>query len=127
MLISIGELGGRLLLALLFIIEAVAKLADYDGASAYVSAHGLPALLLAPAIAVELGCGLAILFGLGTRYAAILLAGFCVVTAVIFHGSFATRNETIHFEKDLALAGAFLLVAIRGAGRLSLDARLGLS
>lgn len=116
-----GELAGRVLLASLFVIEAADKLWDMNGALRYMAAHGLPALLLAPAIAVELGCGLAIILGWRTQVAAALLAGFCFLTAVIFHADLAQRSQQIQLEKDLALAGALLILAVRGAGRFSLD------
>ena len=119
-----GDLLGRLLLAQLFIIEGFGKLADYAAAQAYISHFGLPALLLPPAIAVEIGGGLLIALGVRTRLAALALAGFCLATAVIFHADFGNRGELIHLEKDLALAGAFLLLWVRGAGPFSLDARV---
>ena len=68
-------------------------------------------------LAVELGCGLMILLGFQTRAAAVLLAGFCIVTAVVLHRNFADRNQLLHFEKDLAIAGGFLVLAAFGAGQ----------
>lgn len=122
-LFAAGELAGRVLLASLFVVEAGGKLADIGAAASYMSAYHLPTALLPLAIAVELGCGLAVMLGWRTRLAAFLLAGFCVLTAVIFHSDFGDRNQVIHFEKDLALAGAFLILWARGAGRLALDGR----
>lgn len=119
-----AELAGRVLLSALFVIEAVDKLWDTGGALAYMAAHGLPAALLPPAIAVELGCGLAIMAGWRTRIAAFLLAGFCFLTALIFHADLAQRAQQIQLEKDLALAGALLILAAWGAGRFSINARL---
>jgi len=81
------------------------------------------ALLLPLAIATELGCGLLIVLGFYTRAAALILAGFCVVTAVVFHTNLGDRNQLLHFEKDLAIAGAFLVLFARGSGAWSLDAR----
>src|SRR5262249_40079641 len=66
--------------------------------------------LLPLAIAVELGCGILILCGYHTRAAALLLAGFCLVTAVLFHTKFGDRNQLLHFEKDLAIAGGLLVL-----------------
>jgi putative oxidoreductase len=74
------------------------------------------------AIAVELGCGLLILCGYHTRAAALLLAGFCLATAVLFHGKFGDRNQLLHFEKDLAIAGGLLVLFAHGAGAWALDA-----
>lgn len=116
-----GELAGRVLLAALFVVEAADKLWDMGGATRYMAAQGVPVALLPPAIAVELGCGLAILLGWRTQAAAFLLAGFCFLTALIFHADLAQRGQQIQLEKDLALAGALLILSVRGAGRFSLD------
>lgn len=121
-LASAGELAGRVLLALLFVLEGLSKLGAYDAAARYVAAFGLTPYLLPLAIVLELGAGILVMLGWHTRIAALALAGFCVAAALIFHTRFGDRNQLIHFEKDLALAGAFLVLAARGAGRFSLDA-----
>jgi putative oxidoreductase len=117
-----AALGGRVLLAAIFLHEAWSKLTAYAAAVAYTEAFGLPGWLLPGAIAVELGCGLMILLGYRTRLAALLLAAFCIVTAIVFHRNFADRNQVLHFEKDLAIAGAFLLLFAHGAGAWAIDA-----
>jgi putative oxidoreductase len=117
-----AALAGRLLLAAIFLHEAYAKLSGYSAAVAYSEAFGVPGLLLPLAIATELGCGLLIIVGYQTRIAALLLAGFCVVTALLFHVKLGNRNELLHFEKDLAIAGGFLVLFAHGAGAWALDA-----
>jgi putative oxidoreductase len=112
---------GRLLLASIFLHEAWSKLVAYPSAVAYMQAFGVPGELLPLAIAVELGGGLMILAGVYTRVAALALAGFCIVTAVVFHAKLGNRNELLHFEKDVAIAGGFLVLAARGAGAWALD------
>ena len=87
-----------------------------------MEAYGLPAQLLPFAIALELGGGLLVALGFLTRLAALALAVFCVVAAVVFHSNFGDRGQAIHFLKDLALAGAFLILAGRGAGAFSIGA-----
>ena len=121
-LVPVGLLLGRCLLAFLFLHEAWAKIAGYEGAVKYTEAFGLPGIALIPAIALEAIGGLMILAGLGTRIAAFALGGFCIVTALIFHSSFGDRNQLLHFEKDLAIAGGFLILCCQGAGPWSLDA-----
>lgn len=113
---------GRALLAAIFLHEAFAKLAGYAPAQAYMRAHGVPEQLLPLAIAVELGCGLLVLFGLHTRAAALILAVFCIAAALLFHTRFGDRNQLLHFEKDLAIAGGFLLLAVHGGGAWTIDA-----
>jgi putative oxidoreductase len=117
-----AALVGRLLLAAIFLHEAFAKLTAYSAAVAYSEAFGVPGSLLPLAIAVELGCGLLIAIGYQTRAAALMLAGFCVVTALLFHVKLGNRNELLHFEKDLAIAGGFLVLFANGAGAWAIDA-----
>ena len=117
-----AELAGRALLGLLFVIEAFGKLSAYDLAARYMTAYGMPVQLLPAAIALELGAGVMVMVGWRTRIAALSLSAFCVVVAVIFHMRFSDLNQFIHFKKDIALAGAFLVVWARGAGAYSLDA-----
>jgi len=119
-----AALAGRLLLSALFLHEAYAKLTAYSAAVAYSEAFGVPGALLPLAIVAEIGCGTLILIGFYTRAAALILAAFCVAAAVLFHNKFGVRNELLHFEKDLAIAGGFLVLFAHGAGRWSLDSFL---
>ena len=74
---------------------------------------------------VELLGGLAILVGFQTRIAAWVLAVFTVATALVAHIDWADQMQMIHFLKNLAIAGGFLLLASSGAGAYSIDARRG--
>lgn len=115
-------LAGRLLIAALFLHEAWSKLMAYTAAVAYAQAFGVPGALMPFALAVEIGCGALILLGCYTRPAALVLGGFCVATAVLFHSKLGNRNELLHFEKDVAIAGGLLVLFAHGAGRWALDA-----
>jgi putative oxidoreductase len=117
-----AALAGRFLLSALFLHEAWSKLTGYSAAVAYAQAFGVPGLLIPIAIAVEGACAFLILLGYHARAAALLLAGFCLATAVLFHSRLSNRNELLHFEKDLAIAGGLLMVFAKGAGGWSLDA-----
>jgi|SRR5689334_11592702 putative oxidoreductase len=116
-----AALAGRLLLAALFLHEAWSKLAGYSAAVAYAQAFGIPGQLMPLAIATEAGCATLILLGYQTRAAALLLACFCIATAALFHTKFGNRNELLHFEKDLAIAGGLLVLFARGAGAWAAD------
>jgi putative oxidoreductase len=122
---SAADLLGRVLLAALFAIEAWIKISGYAGAVAYSEKFGVPGNLLPAAIALEAAGALLIVIGWYTRVAAFLLAGFCILTAIIFHNNFANANEQLHFLKDFAIAGGFLVLFARGAGDWSIDARRG--
>jgi len=113
---------GRLLLAAIFLHEAWSKLIGYAAALAYMKAFGVPAWLLPFAIAVEAGCAFLIVIGYRTRLAAFVLAGFCVATAALFHTKLGDRNQLLHFEKNLAMAGGFLVLLAHGGGAWAIDA-----
>jgi putative oxidoreductase len=112
----------RLMLAFIFIIEGWSKIGYYEGTVQYMENHGVPGMLLPLVILTELGGGLLIACGFQTRMAALALGVFCVLTAILFHRNIANISEFIHFNKDLAIAGGFLLLAAFGAGRWSIDA-----
>ncbi len=78
-------------------------------------------VLLAPTIVFEVGAGLALLVGFKTRIIALLLAGFSLVSAVIFHTDFSDQIQQIMFLKNVAMAGGFLLLAKVGAPGFSFD------
>lgn len=115
---------GRVLLSALFISGGWGKLLGAAATQAGFAKLGLPLPVVAWGIAVivELGGGLAILFGLVTRFAAVVLAIWCIATALVAHTNFADRAQEINFFKNLAMTGGFLYVALLGAGAWSLDA-----
>jgi putative oxidoreductase len=114
---------GRLLLSVMFILGGIGKFGDLAGTGAYMQSAGVPSALALPAAAFELLAGLAILIGWQTRAVALLLAGFCILTALLFHRDFANQMMMIMFMKNLGLAGGFLTLYAHGAGALSFDAR----
>jgi putative oxidoreductase len=124
---NLVPLAGRVLLAAIFVLSGVGKLAAPEATLGYINAVGLPFPQLAyfGAIAVELVGGILLVVGYRTRLAAVALAAFSVVTAVIFHGAIGDQNQFIHLLKNLAIAGGLLQVAAFGAGGFSLDARYG--
>jgi putative oxidoreductase len=75
------------------------KITSYAGVAAYMQAHGVDGRLL---------------FGLKTRWAAIALFGFCLLTALFFH---TASDQVIELQKNVAMAGGFLTLAICGLGR----------
>jgi putative oxidoreductase len=112
---------GRLLLAALFVLEGWSKIRGYAPAAAYMERYSVPGALLPAVIALELGGGLLLAIGWQTRLAALALAVFCVLAALLFHANLAERSQLLHFEKDLAIAGGLLVLFAFGAGRYSVD------
>jgi putative oxidoreductase len=117
------ELGGRVLLAILFLMSGIGKIAAYNATAGYMSAMGVPAAMLPVTILLEIAGALAIIVGWKTRITAALLAGFTLVAAIIFHSNFGDQIQMIMFFKDVSIVGAFLMLMANGAGRYSLDAR----
>lgn len=116
---------GRVLIATIFVLSGIGKIANPDATLGYIASAGLPfapAALIAAAL-IEVGGGLALIAGFRTRIVALVLAGFSVATAIAFHAHFADQNQFIHFLKNLAMAGGLLQVAAFGAGRIGLDNR----
>ncbi|MBR7799804.1 DoxX family protein [Undibacterium fentianense] len=125
-----GALVGRLLLAGLFLPAGFAKLNGFEGTVGYIASVGLPAATLAAAaaLALEIVGGLALIFGLGTRWAAIALAFFTLLASFIFHAYWAVPADQAYvtqllFFKNIAVAGGLMVLAAFGGGQWSIDAR----
>jgi putative oxidoreductase len=118
-------LAGRLLLAGIFLHEGVYLVVNFAVASASMAKTGVPPLALIATIALQLAAGIAIAAGWHARLGAAALGLFCLATAILFHTNFANRNELLHFEKDIAIAGGMFILMVRGAGRYSIDAYVG--
>jgi putative oxidoreductase len=117
------ELAGRILLAVLFLMSGIGKIAGYEATAGYMSAMGVPAAMLPVTIVLEIAGAIAIIAGWKTRITALLLAGFTLVAAFIFHRNFGDQMQMIMFFKNVSIVGAFLMLMANGAGRYSLDAR----
>lgn len=115
----------RILIALIFVMAGFDKLgAGYDGTAQYMVSKGVPAFLLPLTIALEIGGGLALMLGWQTRVAALSLLGFSLATGYIFHGGTNDPIQQIMLMKNISIAGGLLVLALNGAGRLSLDHKL---
>ena len=121
---KVSELSGRILLSVLFLLSGLGKVGAYAGTSAYMSSLGVPGALLPLVIATEVLGALAIIVGWKTRITAFLLAGFSLLTAVIFHSNFGDQIQMIMFFKNVSIAGGYLLLVANGAGPLSIDRRI---
>ena len=112
---------GRVLLSLIFLTSGLSKISGYAGTQSYMEAMGVPGTLLPLVIALEVLGALVVMVGWNTRFAAFLLAGFSLLSAVLFHANFGDQMQMIMFMKNLSIAGGFLMIVSLGGGAYSLD------
>jgi putative oxidoreductase len=109
---------GRILFGVLFIYSGFAHFAAAEAMQGYARQQGAPA----PAVTVPLTgaviilSGAAVILGVIADVAALLIAGFLFLTAFFMHAFWKVTDpqmrqmEQIQFSKDLALAGAALVM-----------------
>lgn len=123
----------RALLALIFIISGLGKIAGFSATAGMMAGVGFPApsLFLVAAIVLELVGGIALLVGFKARLGAIALIVFLIPATIIFHAAqlgdpAQTQMQMIEVLKNLAILGGLLRVVTDGAGAFALDkARVG--
>ena len=120
---------GRLLIAALFLISGLGKIAAPAMMQSIIASAGLPFPLLAllVAIVIEVGGGIFLILGYQSRIVASVMAVFTVAAALGFHRDFADQNAMVHFLKNISIAGGLLQIAAFGAGSFSIDSRLAKS
>lgn len=123
---------GRLLMAWLFLPAGISKIGGFAGTVGYAASAGLPMpqASIAIGLVVEIVGGVALILGLGTRWAALVLAFFTLVASFYFHAFWAVPAEaqmvtSLLFYKNIAVVGGLLTLAAWGAGGWSLDAKRG--
>jgi len=116
---------GRLLMSAIFIQAGVMKAMAPAATIAYFAKDGLvmPGAAYAVALVVEIAGGILFLVGWRARLTALVLAVWCVATAMVAHYHPADREQMINFMKNICMTGGFLQVVAFGAGRLSVDRR----
>jgi len=112
---------GRVLMSIIFIMAGINKIGGYEGTQGYMEAMGVPGMLLPVVILLEIGAGAALLIGWKARIFAFLLAGFTLLSAILFHNNFGDQMQMILFMKNLAISGGLLFVVAFGPGLWSLD------
>lgn len=118
---SLLALAARALMAFIFITAGYGKIAGYAGTQGYMESMGVPGAMLPLVILVELGGGIALLIGFQTRLAAAALAGFSIISGILFHGGSGDQMQQIMLMKNLAMAGGLLAFVRTGAGKPSVD------
>ena len=115
---------GRILLSIIFLIEGMNKIFNYESTIEYMENFSVPEYLATPAIIVEILFPLLLVVGYQTKISALVLAMFTLATALIFHTDFTNQIQLTSFLKNFAIAGGFLIIFVRGAGKYSIDQKL---
>jgi uncharacterized membrane protein YphA (DoxX/SURF4 family) len=115
---------GRILFSALFLGSAFGHLTQADAMAGYAASRGLPQpklAVLGSGVLILIG-GLLVLLGIWIDLGALLLVIFLLPTAFLMHpfwketDAMAKQNEMVAFQKDIALAGAGLLILALYAG-----------
>jgi putative oxidoreductase len=124
---NLAALAGRVLIAVIFLMSGLDKIIHYSGTLGYMVKAGLPFTegLLVASILVEIGCGLALVAGWKTRWAAALLFLWMIPVTAVFHNPLgagaAVQEQMVHLMKNLAIMGGMLLLVAFGPGAWSAD------
>ena len=119
-------LSARILMAYIFLFAGFNKAMNTGPTQQFMEHIGLPGVVAYLVILLELGGGAALVLGAYTRIAAVLLAGFCLLTAFLVHFHPNDPGQMLHFMKNACMAGGFLVLFVQGGGRLSLGHKLKL-
>lgn len=122
---DIALLIGRILIGVLFLIAAYVKMKGYGGTTGYFTKLGipLPAVMVPLTILFEVVAGILLIVGYQTRLVALLIAAFCIVSALLAHTNIADGNQLNRLLKNLAVAGGALALFVSGPGANSVDAK----
>tara|TARA_B100002003_G_C13580635_1_gene301250 strand:+ start:81 stop:452 length:372 start_codon:yes stop_codon:yes gene_type:complete len=118
------EVLGRIFLSAIFLINGVGKIFNYEETIQYMENFNVPGNLIIPAIIVEILFPILLIIGYQTRFSALVLSLFTLTLAVIFHTDFSNQIQLISFLKNIAIAGGFLIIFARGAGKYSIDHKI---
>ena len=119
----------RILLGWMFVQSGWRKLMDIPGFVKTMPRRDLPEFLGYIAPPVEVLCGVLILLGAATRYAALLVLLFTIVATFSSHRWWTfpeaqQANQSSHFWKNITIMGGQVLLFVTGGGRFSVDALL---
>tara|TARA_X000001036_G_scaffold344304_1_gene323944 strand:+ start:354 stop:740 length:387 start_codon:yes stop_codon:yes gene_type:complete len=118
---NLFDLIARIFISSIFLLSGYNKIFNYGNTVDWMEGFGVPGFLLWPTIILEIILPILIIIGYRTQISSILLATFCISTAVIFHFDFANQMQTIAFLKNFALAGGLLFLAVNGPKEWSFE------
>ena len=129
--LSRTEVVGRIMLAAIFLLSGVMKLADFEGSLGHMVAQGIPyaSALLVIAALVEIAGGLSIVSGFLTRLGAFALFLYLIPVTLLFHDFWNLAGQeriaqSASFMKNVAIMGGLLVLMAHGAARHAIDRRI---
>ena len=120
-MINVLDLFGRILISILFLLNGLFKINNYENTIGWMESFDLPGFLLIPAIILEVLAPILVIIGYKTKVAAASLSLFCLATAIIFHNDFSDQVQLTSFLKNIALSGGFIFLVVNGPKGFSLD------
>ena len=118
---NLFDLIARVFISSVFLLSGINKIFNYDSTVSWMEGFGVPGILLWPTIILEILLPIFVIIGFKTQLSAILLAGFSVATALIFHLDLDNQMQLIALLKNFGLAGGFIFIAINGPKNWALD------
>lgn len=121
---------GRILLAILFFVSRIGKIAGWQTYRTIMASKGVPLVTVALVITIiiEIIGGLSLFVGFKARFWSFIMFLYLIPVSITMHNFWTYAgmervDQTVHFMKNLSIMGGLLMVAAFGAGTLSLDAR----
>ena len=111
----------RLLIAVMFVVSGLQKIADPGPTAQMLEATNLPSSFALPTGVFEVVAGLLLAVGLMTRLTAIVLFVFVGLTIFFFHNDFADPLQGTLALKNLAIMGGLLMTFAYGQVRGTFD------
>ena len=118
----------RIMIGLIFVMSGWPKLMNFSATVAGIAKRGVPEFLAYLAPPVEFFGGLAIMLGLFTEAAAILMVVFTIIATLTSHrywefsDAAQYRAQNTNFWKNVTMMGGMLLLFVTAGGRYSIDA-----
>ena len=118
---GVGALLGRIMMAYIFVSAGIEKIGGPAATMKFMASGGLPRSLVPElfvlSIVVELLGGLMLAAGWHAELASLIMFLFMIPVTIVFHVS---TGQTVEWEKNVAIMGGLLMVAVLGPGGLSL-------
>jgi putative oxidoreductase len=124
----------RILMVTIFMIFGWPKLFAYGLTVDHFTQMGVPLSPIAAVVSITMECfvALAILIGVWTRPLAVLLGIYTLSAGFLGHRYWTLTGmphlaAMVNFYKNVSMLGGFLLLYATGAGKYSVDAKIGLN